>query len=450
MTSSAKKARVLFELQIPFQKKTPPYVGIIICRYLILLLLAATMQNLSNMTDENEREPSSYVPPTPSLHSPVGGQYAVTLEDDDDDDDQAERNSRSRRGFDNLSPVPHRSSPSQDPAFGGEDPYYTYEPDEDFPPSRFRLNSDMSRLSRRMSSGPARLNGLNYLNVVTYLVNLFVSYGIGVWGLDGLLPTRLDISKEFATLITPASWAYWLWAPILVSEGIFAVCQLLPHFRARPIIQSGTGYFFFYTCIISTAWTLFFAFKLFIFSFVAVVAALLSLASLLASQHYSQVRGRKSRMEYWLFRFPFYLHCGWLILCSVVQFSLLFKHLTSNVGVQLAADIVALGAMLPAATFFLTGQPSGPDFVIPLVIVWSYIGVGLELNHPNPDLEEQYEHFSIVAIRDAAFFFAGTVGLMLVPRVIIWFIQEFCTINVIELDDLSEQPMLTESLLDAA
>lgn len=141
------------------------------------------------------------------------------------------------------------------------------------------------------------------------------------------------------------------------------------------IIQQGTGYFFFYTCLIQTAWTLFFAFKLFVMSFVAVVAALLCLASLLASQHFSQVRGKKSLVEYWLFRFPFYLHCGWLILCCVVQFSLLFRHLTSDTGVQLAADIVALGVMLPAATFFLTGQPSGPDFVIPLVIIWSYVSV---------------------------------------------------------------------------
>jgi hypothetical protein len=226
---------------------------------------------------------------------------------------------------------------------------------------------------------PARLNWLNYLNFVTYLANLFVAYGIGVWGLGGLVPTRFAITLENKTLITPAEWSYYLWVPILLSEAVFTVFQLFPHYRARPIIQDGTGFFFFYTCVIQTAWTLFFSFRLFILSFVAVVAALMCMASLLASQHYSQTHGRRSRVEYWLFKFPFYLHCGWLILCSVVQFSLLFKHYTSNVGVQLAADIVALGFMLPAATFFLTGQPSGPDFVIPLVIIWSYVSFSFSL-----------------------------------------------------------------------
>jgi len=140
-------------------------------------------------------------------------------------------------------------------------------------------------------------------------------------------------------------------------------------------------------------------------------------------------------MEYWLFRFPFYLHCGWLILCSVVQFSILFRYLTSNVGVQLAADVVALGAMLPAATYFLTGQPSGPDFVIPLVIIWSYIGIAIPLHNPSDTLLATYDHSDIVAVRDSAYFFACTVGLMLIPRVVIWIFQEFCTINVVELDD---------------
>lgn len=120
-------------------------------------------------------------------------------------------------------------------------------------------------------------------------------------------------------------------------EAIFAIAQLLPNYRARPIIQQGTGYFFFWTCLVQTIWTLAFAFEKFIISFVAVLCALISMACLLASQHYYRVRGRKSLVEYWLFRFPFYLHCGWLILSSVVQFSILFRYLTSNVGVQLAA-----------------------------------------------------------------------------------------------------------------
>jgi hypothetical protein len=63
-------------------------------------------------------------------------------------------------------------------------------------------------------------------------------------------------------------------------------------------------------------------------------------------------------------------------------------------------------------------------------------------------LEEVYQHFVVVAVRDAAIFFAGTVGCMLIPRVIIWIFQEFCTISVVELDDISDQQHLAGSLLE--
>ena len=61
----------------------------------------------------------------------------------------------------------------------------------------------------------------------------------------------------------------------------------------------------------------------------------------------------------------------------------------------------------------------------------------MPLQNPAPDLIELYDHVSIVAVRDSSYFFAGVVGIMLIPRVVIWIAQEFCTINVVELDDLS-------------
>lgn len=309
----------------------------------------------------NSTEDEVAVAASPSLLSPVGNSLSVAIDDDDDI-------------LTGVSPVPHESSERDDTCENTEWQYFV--DDDVVGPPRFRLDSDLHTPLITHSRGPAKLNGLNFLNVLSYLLNVFVSYGIGVWGLGGILPTRWEVSQANRTLVTPALWSYWIWAPILGFEALFAIAQLLPNYRARPIIRQGTSYFFFYTCLVQTAWTLFFAFKLYIFSFVAVVAALISMASLLASQHYSQVRGRKSLVEYWLFKFPFYLHTGWLILCNVVQFSMMFRHYTSNVGIQLAADVVALGVMLPAATFFLTGKPNGPDFVIPVVIIWSYVRKG--------------------------------------------------------------------------
>jgi hypothetical protein len=230
-----------------------------------------------------------------------------------------------------------------------------------------------SRSRRYNNTGQLKLSGLNYLNALTYVAHLFVSWGIGVWGLDGILDTRWEISTRYETLVTPALWAYYLWAPILILEGFFAVAQLIPHYRARPIIQAGTGYYFFYTFLIQTVWTLCFSFQSFICSFIAVLGALLSLGSLLASQKSALMGERQSLLEYCLFCFPFYLHTGWMVLMSVDQLSLLSRALGASIGLQLATDIAALGIMLAVAALCCLASPSWQDFVIPLVILWSFV-----------------------------------------------------------------------------
>jgi hypothetical protein len=84
---------------------------------------------------------------------------------------------------------------------------------------------------------PTELNGLNYLNVLTFVMHCFVSWGIGSWGLDGVLPTLGQIVTEYETLVTPDRWAYYMWVPILVLEAVFVISQLLPEYRSRPIVH---------------------------------------------------------------------------------------------------------------------------------------------------------------------------------------------------------------------
>jgi len=234
-------------------------------------------------------------------------------------------------------------------------------------------DDDSDYMHFTFSQEPAELNGLNYLNFVTLIIHLCVSCGIGLWkGLDGIMVTQWLVTKKYETLVTPAEWCYYIWIPILFFETVFGIAQLLPSFRSRPVIQDGTGYFFFYTCILQTAYTVVFSFHIFIASFILVVATFLSLASLLLRQYYSQVQ--KSRIEYWLFRFPFFIHCGWMAIMVAVNASMLCRSETSSISTQLAVDVVALALLLPLATILLWFF-AATDFCIPSVIIYSYVSV---------------------------------------------------------------------------
>jgi len=55
---------------------------------------------------------------------------------------------------------------------------------------------------------------------------------------------------------------------------------------------------------------------------------------------------------------------------AVDHFSLLFRRYTDDTAIQLAVDIVSLAILLPVAVTALTQVY---DFVIPIVILWSYV-----------------------------------------------------------------------------
>lgn len=300
------------------------------------------------------------------------------------------------------------------------------------------------RLSFAPPLRPTR-SSLNYLNLIILLVHMVATIGVGIWGLDGLLPTQWEVMQQHETLVTPAPWVLLIWIPILISEGVFGVAQLLPTFCARSIIQDGVGYFFFYSCLLQTAWTILWAFRFVVLSYVFLVATLLALVCLLASQYFSQLRGGgghypyssrriHGRVEYGLFQFPFFLHCGWVAVLAVVQTSVLVRHVagTEHLATSLSADIVALGLVLCIAGWVLVAgnDSSSTDFCIPCVVLWSLIGIAVRLHHPSPALLEDYGPIVIEAMQLASYTCAGVVALLLSPRLLVKLSHEFCTISV--------------------
>lgn len=93
-----------------------------------------------------------------------------------------------------------------------------------------------------------QINQKNILNAVAYAVNLVVTYGIGVLGIGGL-PNNSELSEKYPTLITPAGWAFAIWAIIFISQGVFVVAQFFKKYRADPLVQDGVGYWYVGTCI---------------------------------------------------------------------------------------------------------------------------------------------------------------------------------------------------------
>ena len=57
---------------------------------------------------------------------------------------------------------------------------------------------------------PSRLRCLNLVNMLAYVLNVVVTYGIGVGGIFDL-PTNDELSAKYQTLVTPVGWGFAIW-----------------------------------------------------------------------------------------------------------------------------------------------------------------------------------------------------------------------------------------------
>ena len=178
----------------------------------------------------------------------------------------------------------------------------------------------------------------NWANLAAYVVNLGMTYG-SLTGLDFLLSasfsfllfkvwtkmnwgivwfrcwtgfgsgifgkTNTELSQKYQTLVTPAGYAFSIWGPIFIWEGIFAVAQMFPSFRSTNVVRSITPWWI-AACIFQCCWTVTFARESIFISFWCMVGILVSLLGGIIRSDLQPY----SNKEFWLLRAPFSLHGG--------------------------------------------------------------------------------------------------------------------------------------------
>ena len=276
----------------------------------------------------------------------------------------------------------------------------------------------------------SRITHRNLLNLLAYLSSLFVHYAIGIWGLNGLIPTIREVTDAHRTLLTPADWTHWIWALIYSVEAIFILAQLTPKYRSVRVVLQGAGYFFVYSCMAQIAWTVLYTLGKFLPAFVMMLTNLVAMCFVIMSQFLAQSRG-ESRTEYFLLRFPFSLHVGWVFVETATNFSMWSQSFGVSQGWQVCAAIVSLGILLMVASLFL-GARTAKGLVVPSVIIWAFVGIGLALRHPAPSIIDMYEDSVISGVRRASLSFAVIVSSVLASRLGFHVAKECFTIRIVE------------------
>jgi hypothetical protein len=215
------------------------------------------------------------------------------------------------------------------------------------------------------------LSCLNVINVLAYIANVLISYGVGAIGYGGL-KTNAEISETYQTLVTPDAITFGIWAMIFISQLIFVLAQLFPAYQSSPLVAKAIGYDYVNVCIFQIGWTFAFAFEYILISLICMVILLYFLISIVNDQYKVSDLHPISIVDYWMLKFPFSVHCGWIITAAFVNISVFLVSLDLDATTQYYVALGSLGALTLIACFSVAFPTQG-DYIIGLTLAWASV-----------------------------------------------------------------------------
>jgi len=288
-------------------------------------------------------------------------------------------------------------------------------------------------------SANEKLSTLNYLNVVFYAINVFATYGVGVLGLFNL-PTNSELSAKYQTLVTPIGWAFSIWGPIFILEAVFAIMQLTPKYRSHPIVLNGVSYWYCIVVIAQAGWTFSFCFEIIWLSFLMMLSILASLC-IIIYQTRNNVQVETTIGDFWLLKFPFELHAGWIIAASAVNLSVCLVAYRDDITLQISVAVLSVTALVVVSLAMLFSLKA-PVYTLPTVQAWALLGVSVQLASP---LQETAEKFSFFC--DGLGLSAKIASVFIVVLVLVRAADQFYSGNKVRSDTRGGEDMLEENLI---
>lgn len=248
-----------------------------------------------------------------------------------------------------------------------------------------------------------KLNYINYLNIITYLINVIATLAIG--GGD------YSIDEDGETMITTPAWSsVIMWGLIYIAEGIYAYTQLKPRYRGSPIVQEGVANWFIGINLLQVFFIQSYTTDIYIFC--AVSMFMVNLFLLCVNMNLEDIPPIfHPRVDFWIFRFPFHLHKGWVY----VQLQVAINATISDVEVSTEALEYLTGISLAVILYEGIHQLffKRPTFVIPAVLVYSTFALAIWLSSPSDEVDDSFSSSKISQYCMASYVIMFTIlGLM--------------------------------------
>jgi benzodiazapine receptor len=211
---------------------------------------------------------------------------------------------------------------------------------------------------------------------VSVLVALIVMIAVNI--LSNALPfnglTAGEISDSFDVYFVPAGYVFSIWSLIYLGLIAYAIFQLLPSQRENPRLRR-TGWWFVLSSAANSIWLVFWHYGYFALSVVAMLTLLISLIIIYWRLGVGQQS--VSQAERWLVHLPFSVYLGWITVATIANITAFLDYVNWN-GFGIAPEIWTIIMLVVATAVAGLMAYFRQDIAYLLVLVWAFVGIGVE------------------------------------------------------------------------
>merc|ERR1712232_1201101 len=126
-------------------------------------------------------------------------------------------------------------------------------------------------------------------------------------------------------------------------------------YNSNPLVDNsesgtGVGYLYVAACIAQCLWTVVFSIEQIPLSLAAMLSILVSLVLIVERQSSATA----TLGEFWLLKFPFDIHCGWIWAASLVNFNVVLVAANTSAQVQETFAWLSLLGAVPVIAIYYT------------------------------------------------------------------------------------------------
>ena len=211
---------------------------------------------------------------------------------------------------------------------------------------------------------------------ISVVVALIITIAVNV--MSNALPfngiTAPEIADSFDVYFVPAGYVFSIWGVIYLGLIAYAVFQLLPAQREAPRLRQ-TGWWFVLSCAANSIWLILWHYGYFALSVVAMLTLLISL--IVIYQRLGIGQQTVPAGERWLVHLPFSIYLGWITVATIANITAFLDFINWN-GFGIAPEIWTFIMLVVATAVAVLMAYTRQDIAYLLVLIWAFIGIGVE------------------------------------------------------------------------